>query len=185
MNDILLEEMADTLAAELHLDPNSILSVLARFWQDRIAHVWQVDDLLELACAQGRPITRADALDLLHSVFEHHDPAHGLPRADLEVELQEYHLAFHALPPERHAEVLGVLSVWAQGAPIAHQFGVHPNQAEGHLPAALVLARELADALPGVPILLGGQPASGDPPRPWLAIQRVDTQEEVQEVLHG
>ena len=185
MNDILLEEMADALAAELHLDPNSILSVLAQFWQDRIAHVWQVSDLLALACTQGRPITRADALDLLHSVFEHHDPDRGLPRADLEVELQEYHLAFHALPPERHAEVLGVFSVWAQGAPIAHQFGVHPNQAAGHLPAALSLARELADALPGVPILLGGQPASGDPPRPWLAIQRIDALEEVQEVLHG
>ena len=81
--------------------------------------------------------------------------------------------------------MLGVFSVWAQGAPIAHQFGVHPNQTEGHLPAALSLARELADALPGVPILLGGQPASGDPPRPWLAIQQVDTREEVQEMLHG
>lgn len=188
MNDILLEEMADALAADLHLDPNLILSTLARLWQDKIAHVWQVSDLLDMACANGYPITRADAQLLLQTIFEHYDPNLGLPRADLEVELQEYHLAFHALPPERHAEVLGVFSVWPQGAPIAHQFGVHPHQTEGHLPAALAFARQLADALPGVPILLGSQPASGDRPRPWLAIQRTDSQpvqEEIQEVLHG
>lgn len=188
MNDILLEEMADALAADLHLDPNRILPTLARYWQDKIAHVWRVEDLLHLACASGRPITRADALALLQSVFERLDPDLGLPRAELEVELQEYHLAFHALPPGRHAEVLGVFSVWPQGAPIAHQFGLHPHQVEGHLPAALDFARQLADALPGVPILLGGQPSQGGHPRPWLAIQRTDgqpAQEEIQEALYG
>lgn len=188
MNDYMLEEMADALAADLHLDPNLILSTLARYWQDKIAQVWQVTDLLDMACAAGRPITRADAQLLLQAVFEHHDSDLGLPRADLELELQEYHLAFHALPPERHVEVLGVFSVWPQGAPIAHQFGVHPHQAQGYLPAALDFARQLADTLPGLPILLGGQPAAGGRPRPWLAIQRLDgqpAQEEIQEVLYG
>jgi hypothetical protein len=187
MHDYMLEEMADAVAADLHLDPNLVLSSLARYWQDKIAQVWQVGDLLDCALAAGRPITRADAHSLLQAVFENHDPDLGLSRADLELELQEYNLAFHALPPDRHAEVLGVFSVWPQGAPLAHQFGVHPNHVEGNLPPALAFARQLASTLPSLPILLGGQPSAGDHPRSWLAIQQIEgqpVQKEVQEVLY-
>ena len=47
MYDHFLEEMADAIAKELHIDNNDVLSILSRYWQDKIAHVWQVEDVLE------------------------------------------------------------------------------------------------------------------------------------------
>jgi hypothetical protein len=37
MYDHFLEEMADAIAKELHIDNNDVLSILNRYWQDKIA----------------------------------------------------------------------------------------------------------------------------------------------------
>ena len=49
MYDHILEEMADAIAFELNVTSNNVLGVLNCYWQDKIAHVWQVDDMLESA----------------------------------------------------------------------------------------------------------------------------------------
>ena len=40
MYDHTLEEMADAIAKELHVNNNAVLSILNHYWQDKIAHVW-------------------------------------------------------------------------------------------------------------------------------------------------
>ena len=65
MHDYMVEEMADAISKELHVDQNEVLRILHGYWSDRIALVWQVDDILECALNMGKPITRADAVELL------------------------------------------------------------------------------------------------------------------------
>ena len=48
--------MADAIAIELHMSTsNDVLRILNHYWQDKIAHVWQVDDMLEAARSAGKP----------------------------------------------------------------------------------------------------------------------------------
>ena len=85
MYDHILEEMADAIAFELNVTSNNVLSVLNQYWQDKIAHVWQVDDMLESARRAGKPITRTDAAGLLHNVFDHLDSSMGISWTNLDV----------------------------------------------------------------------------------------------------
>ena len=78
MYDHMIEEMADAIAKELHLEPNAILPSLHRFWQDKIGHVWQVEDIYEAARRIGKAVTREDAIGLLQDVFHHHDSSLGI-----------------------------------------------------------------------------------------------------------
>ena len=170
MYDYMLEEMADAIARELHVDNNSVLSILSRYWQDKVAQVWQVDDLLERACKAGKAITRSDAADLLQTVFNHYDSDTGINWTFLDVELQEYQLAFNRLAVDKYDQVHGVFKVWAQGSLIATQFGLHPHRADGNFPKALEFAKELAGKTPGLPVFLGCEPRQGGRTQAWLSI---------------
>jgi len=172
MNDYMLEEMADAIAKELHVDNNAVLSILNHYWEDKIAPVWQVDDLLEVALKTGIPITKDDAIEVLKDLFEGHDAELGITWITLEVALQEYHLDWKRLPEDRYGEVQGVFKVWRKGNPIAFQVGLFPDQVQGNLPKALILAKSLADETPGVPILIGCEPRHSDDIDPWLAVMR-------------
>src|SRR5258707_14517621 len=105
MNDYMLEEMADAIAKELHVDNTAVLSILSRYWEDKIAPVWQVDEILGTALNVGKPITRADAIEVLKDIFEGHDAELGITWTTLEVALQEYILEWKRLPEDQHAEV--------------------------------------------------------------------------------
>ena len=63
MNDHVIEEMADAISTELHIPNEDVLRILHHYWQDKIAPLWQVADLLETALNAGVPITKEDAID--------------------------------------------------------------------------------------------------------------------------
>ncbi len=172
MYDHILEEMAESIAKELHVDHNDVLGILNRYWQDKIAHVRQVSDMFECASNTGKPITRADAVELLHNIFEDHDSDQGISWLNMELELQEYHLSFKRLPADQYNEVYGVFKVWRQGNPIAHQFGLFPDMVIGNLPKALEFAKSMADELPNVPVLIGCESQRSDKVEPWLSVLR-------------
>lgn len=172
MYDYMLEEMADAISKDLHVDNAAALRVLAAYWQDKIAHVWQVDDLLETAHRAGKPITRADAAELLHNVFDRHDSNLGISWTCLEVEIEGYQLDFASLPAEKCGEIHGVFKVWREHDPIAHQFGMFPNQVEGNFIPALDFARALAREQTGRAVLLGCESSAGDETKPWLVIEQ-------------
>lgn len=180
MYDYILEEMAETIAKELHADNNDVLGVLSRYWQDKIAHVWQVDDMLESARRAGKPITRADAIALLYEVFDHHDSSLGITWTSLDVALADYHFDLKTWPIEKYDEVHGIFKVWRpvcvrtrtgrKGKPIAHEFGMEPHNLDGNLPDALALAKAMARETPGVTVYIGCETGSGEDPAPWLTV---------------
>jgi len=172
MNDHVIEEMADAIASELHIPNEDVLRILHRYWQDKIAPLWQVDDLLESALNAGKPITRDDAVEVLKDLFEGHDAELGITWTTLEVGLQEYHLNFKRLPEDRYVQVQGVFNVRRTGDPITHQVGLFPNRIQGNLPKAIALAKSLADETPNVPILIGCEPRHSDEVEPWLSVVR-------------
>jgi hypothetical protein len=172
MNDHVIEEMADAIASELHVPNEDVLRILHRYWQDKIAPLWQVDDLLESALNTGKPITKEDAIEALKDLFEGHDAELGITWTTLEVALQEYHLNFKCLPEDRYSEVQGVFKVWRKGNLIAHQVGLFPDHIHGNLPKAIALAKSLADLTPNVPILIGCEPRHSEEIEPWLSVVR-------------
>jgi hypothetical protein len=181
MYDYMLEEMAEAIAKELHVDHNDVLGILNFYWQDKIAHVWQVDDMLECARNAGKPITRADAVELLQNIFEDHDSDQGITWLNLELEFQEYHLSFERLPADQYNEVHGVFKVWQEGNPIAHQFGLFPDEVTGNLPKALEFAKSMADEMPNVPVLIGCERPHSDEAEPWLSVLREKDEMQVSE----
>ncbi len=176
MYDYILEEMAEAIAREFRIDNNNVLGVLSRYWQDKIAHVWQVDDMLECARRAGMPITRTDAAGLLHNAFAHHDSSLGISWTSLEaeLELENYRFTLKTWPEEKYDEVHGVYVVWQKGYPIAHQFGSFPHKLDGNLPEALEFAKRMAKENPGQPVFVGCEPMFGEKPLPWLTLQLQD-----------
>lgn len=171
MYDYFLEEMADAIAKELHVDTNDVLGILKRYWQDKIAHVWQVEDVLESARRAEKPITQADAQAILHQVFDHLDSDMGITWTTLDVALEDYCLDFNTLTPETRKQVVGVFNVWRQFDAISHQFGLFPNQAEGNLPEALAFAEKLSQDVPGVPVFVGVERYASEETEAWLTVR--------------
>ncbi|MBI5965948.1 MAG: hypothetical protein HY863_20915, partial [Chloroflexi bacterium] len=165
-----LEEMADAIAFELNVTSNNVLSVLNQYWQDKIAHVWQVDDMLESARRTGKPITHADAAGLLHNLFDQLDSSMGISRTNLDVALEDYHFSLKNLPDEKYSEVYGIFKVWRKSNLIAHQFGMAPKMMDGNLPDALALAKTMAKEIPGVSVFIGLETDVDEDSIPWLTI---------------
>jgi hypothetical protein len=181
MNDYMLEEMADAISNQLRVPNGDVLRILHEYWQDKIAPVWQVDDLLQTALHAGVPITKDDALTVLKDLFEGHDAELGITWMTLEVALQEYRLNWKQLSEDRQAEVQGVFKVWRKGSPVTHQVGLIPDDIHGNLPKALALAKSLADETPNVPILIGCEPRDPERVEPWLSVLREEDGTQVEE----
>jgi len=181
MNDYVIEEMADAISTELRVPNDDVLRILHHYWQDKIAPLWQVGDLLETALNTGIPITKDDAVAVLKDLFEGHDPELGITWITLEVALQEYQLDWKRLPEDHYPNVQGVFKVWRKGNLIAHQIGLFPDHIHGNLPKALALAKSLADETPNVPILIGCEPRHSEEVGPWLSVVREEDSIHVEE----
>jgi hypothetical protein len=178
MYDYMLEEMADAISKELRVDNADVLSILGRYWKDKIAHVWQVEDVFVSARRAGKPITREDAVEVLHEVFDNLDSDLGITWMTLDVALEGYQIDFCSLPVDQHRNVHGVFRVWRRGDLNARQFGVVPNKVNGNLPEALAFAKELAKKNPGLPVFVACEPDSKSGAEPWLAVTLKDGENE-------
>lgn len=170
MYDYVLEEMADAIAKEFHIDNNDALRVLSRYWQDKIAQVWQVDDMLECALNAGKPITHADAMEVLQDVFNNCDSSIGINWTSLEVELENYQLEFKTLPLDQWKEVYGVFAVRREGETGTHEFGAFPDHVKGNLNKALEYARTLAIQKSDVPVFVTCCSQINIENAPWLTV---------------
>lgn len=178
MYDYMLEEMADAIARECHTDHNEVLRVLGQYWQDKIAHVWQVQDVLEAAHRAEKPITRKDARSILDEILHDLDSELGITWQTLSAALDAYSLDFHHLTPEAHKQVVGTFEVWRLHDPISTQFGLFPDQMDGNLPEAMEYAKQMARQVPGVPVLLGCERYASDVIEPWLSFLAADESSE-------
>ena len=174
MYNYMLEEMAETIAAECHADHNEVLRVLGQYWQDKIAHVWQVEDVLEAAHRAEKPITRAAARSILEEILHDLDSELGITWQTLNTALDVYSLDFHQLTPEGWKQVVGTFEVWRLHDPISTQFGLFPDQMDGNLPEAMEYARQMAREVPGVLVFLGCERYASEVNEPWLTILAAD-----------
>ncbi len=172
MYDHMLLEMSETLSQRCGLRVDDAMNALLGYWQDKIAHVWQAEAVFESALQAGKPITRADAAELLKQVFDGHDSSMGITWTTIECALDDYRLDFARLGEAQYADVAGVFSVWRRGNPICHQFGLAPNDVQRNLPEALAFARQLALDHPDDTVCLG----CGQNPTPWLLVRWLDEQ---------
>jgi len=170
MYDDFIIEMASAISKELQLDLNAVHPVLQQYWQDKIAHVWKVDDMLEAAYRAGKPITRNDAVMLLQDIFQHHDSSMGISWTNLEVALEEYVLDIHTLAEEKRNEIYGVFIVWQVGRDGTHQFGNYPNKLNGNFPAAFAQAKQMAKQTLGAEIQIGVVDSQSTERIPWLSV---------------
>jgi hypothetical protein len=174
MYDYIIEEMADAIASELHVDNNDVLRVLHHYWEDKIAHVWRVDHIIRCAFNMGKPILLEHAVGLLDEVFQFHDSDAGIRWSMLEEVLRDYRLDFNRLSAEQYDEVQGVFKVWRQGNIIAHQIGLFPDETKRNLTKAIALARSMAGEMPNAPILIGCEPHHSHAVEPWLIVTQMD-----------
>jgi hypothetical protein len=172
MYDYMLVEMAEAISAKCAAPLEDVKSALAAYWQDKIAHVWQVSDVLEVARRAGKPITADDAQELLEQAFDSHDSSLGITWTTLECALEDYHLDFASLPAEKYAEIHGVFKIWRKRESIAHQFGMFPNRVDGNFIPSLDFARALAREQTEQAVLLGCESSEGGETKPWLVIEQ-------------
>ena len=168
MHTYMLEEMADALSNELGIQSSEALTVLSRYWEDKIAPVWSVDNVYDCAHRAEKPITRDLAIEVLERVFDKHDAEYGISWITLDVTLEEYSLDFNDLSPEQYEEVHGVFCVWRKFDAFNHQFGLYPNEEVGNLPEALDFAKEMAREVPGVPVCIACELYASEVMEPWI-----------------
>lgn len=178
MYDYMLEEMAEAIGRECHVDHNNVLHVLGQYWQDKIAYVWQVEDVLKAAHRAEKPITRADARGILEQVFHDLDSELGITWQTIDTALDEYVLDFLRLKPDTYNQVVGVFEVWRLHDPISTQFGLFPDQMNGNLPEAMEHAKQMARQVPGVLVFLGCERYASEVNEPWLTFLAVDEHSE-------
>jgi hypothetical protein len=170
MYDYILEEMADAISKEICVNNADVLNILGRYWKDKIAHVWQVEDVFESARRSGKPITREDAVEVLHEVFDHLDSDLGITWMTLDVALEDYKIDFHSLPVDQHPNVHGLFKVWRQDDQSVQQFGTYPQKVDGNLTEALAFAKELAKKNLGLSVFVGCEPCHAGEAEPWLTV---------------
>jgi hypothetical protein len=170
MHGYMLEEMADALSNELQVPNHEALAVLSRYWEDKIAHVWSVEDVYKCAHRAEKPITREGAIEVLERVFDKTDSEMGIGWINIDVFLNDYHLDFKALTPEQHSEVHGVFCVWRKSDPFNHQFGLFPNEESGNLPEALEFAKRQAREIPSLPVYIACELYASEELEPWISV---------------
>ena len=176
MYEYMLLDMAQIISTRCGTRLDETMNALTGYWQDKIAHVWQVVDMREAARRVGQPITSEDAASLLKNIFDHHDSSQGITWAVLEAELADYRLDFASLTDDQYQDVHGVFLVWREHDPIAHQFGIAPHRTDGNLPAALEFAKKMAQEQPGMAVFLGCAPNLKADPTPWLTLLQQESE---------
>ncbi len=170
MHTYMLEEMADALSNEFHIQSSEALAVLSRYWEDKIASVWSVEDVYECAHRAEKPITRELAIEVLKRVLDKFDAEMGISWITLDVTLKDHSLAFNDLSSEQYGAVHGVFCVWRKFEAFTHQFGFYPNEEVGNLPEALEFAKKMAGEVPGVPVYIACELYASEELEPWISV---------------
>ena len=91
MHDYIIEAMVKTLKPTLK-SPTRAKRILNRFWSDKMALVWDVQDVHTAANEREFALTNKQARDTLKDLFYHHDKQLGLRWSDLTSHIEEYAL---------------------------------------------------------------------------------------------
>lgn len=76
-----IEEMVDAVVESFinkGMLRKTVTSVLKDYWDDKIALVWDTDDVKTIAKENGRRLNKEQAKEVLASVLDNHDAAVGV-----------------------------------------------------------------------------------------------------------
>jgi len=77
-----IEDMLRRLKPVL-TDKGKAEHILERYWSDKIAIVWEVEDVFRAANEREVALTRKEAVKLLQELHQHHNAQYGLKWEDL------------------------------------------------------------------------------------------------------
>jgi hypothetical protein len=89
MHDHFIDQMVRKLTPVLK-DPNRARSILKQFWNSKMALVWSVEDIHRAANERKRVLTPKEAVQILETLHEHHNPQLGVRWEDLWAHLDLY-----------------------------------------------------------------------------------------------
>ncbi len=82
MDHFIIQSMLQSLKPVLK-DKARAERILERFWQDKMALVWDTQDVHRAANEIEVALTEKEARELLHDLHEHHNPQYGLQWKDV------------------------------------------------------------------------------------------------------
>jgi hypothetical protein len=153
MHTHMLEEMSDSVAEHCGANRDDVLHILSEYWSDKIAHVWQVEDVIKAAVRRGIPTTVQVANDSLQNIFDHLDCEYGITWTTIEVALEDYDFDLRRLSPDDTPNVYGIFNVHREGESGGIRFGSEDNDL-GNFPDALAFAEQLARENPDKEIII-------------------------------
>jgi hypothetical protein len=82
MHDYVIEAMVEALKPTLK-NPAKAKQILERFWSDKIALVWDVQDVHAAANEREVALTNKEAIKVLHELHHYHNKQYGLQWKDV------------------------------------------------------------------------------------------------------
>ena len=87
MDEQHLEQMVRRLKPAIR-DPPKARAILKRYWQDKMALVWNVEQVFKAANERGVALTKWEAIKLLQQLHTHHNPQSGIKWEDLTSQIE-------------------------------------------------------------------------------------------------
>ena len=82
MDQFIIEAMVEALKPALK-NPKRTQEILEKFWTDKMALVWDTEDVHRAANERRLALTQAQAITVLHQMHEYHNKQYGLQWSDL------------------------------------------------------------------------------------------------------
>jgi len=73
-------------------NPKRAEQIMENFWKDKIALVWDTEDVFTAANEREMALTKLEAITILQDLFKHYDRQLGLRWSDLTSYIEEYGL---------------------------------------------------------------------------------------------
>ena len=91
MHDYIIEAMVKALKPTLK-NPAKAKRILDRFWADKVALVWDVQDVHTAANEKGVALTMQEAIKILQELHHYHNKQCGIKWEDMTCYIEEYAL---------------------------------------------------------------------------------------------
>jgi len=99
MHDYIIEAMVKALKPTLN-HPGKAKQILDRFWSDKMALVWEVQDVHTAANEREVALTNREAIKVLKELHHYHNKQYGLQWKDVTCYIEEYALGRKLTRPE-------------------------------------------------------------------------------------
>jgi len=91
MHHYIIEAMVKALKPGLK-NPTKAKQILERFWTDKMALVWDVQDVYTAANEREVALTNRDAIKILQELHHYHNKQYGIKWVDVTSYIEEYAL---------------------------------------------------------------------------------------------